>query len=177
MYQAEQHAAQHFVPMPPKNPAKQERVVETVRRGLSGEAAVDFVRQSGYAITETAIARAIQNMGGRGRIQQLIDEGKNNVEILHLAFPTSNAEDVGTGSGRRPEAWSGPAPEGNTLLRPEDHPLYETAKMTVHLPADVYEAVRLAARAENKTQNQLIVDLLTKALSQIPRPNLPETEE
>jgi hypothetical protein len=173
MYQTEQHATQQFVPMSSKNPAKHERVVETVRLGLSGEAAVEFVRQSGYAITEAAITRAIQHMGGRGRIQQLIDEGKNNFEVLHIAFPTER-ENAPPAAGRKLEAFSAPSQQGNTLVRPEDHPLYETAKMTVHLPADVYEAVRLAARAEGKTQNQLIVDLLTKALSQIPRINPPE---
>ena len=42
---------------------KHERIVEAVRLGLDGEAAVDFVRQSGFALTTTGIARHLRKMG------------------------------------------------------------------------------------------------------------------
>jgi hypothetical protein len=50
----------------------------------------------------------------------------------------------------------------------EDLPLYETTKLTIKIPRDLYEAIRIAAKAENKPQNQLIVDILTAALSRMP---------
>lgn len=162
--------------MTTKNVAKQERVIESIRRGLTGEAAVKFVRQSGFAITDTAMTRAVHSMGGRERIQALINEGKSNVEVLQIAFPAADANELKELSARKAEHRSPAAVEGNILLHPEDHPLYETAKMTIHLPADVYEAIRLAARAEGRTQNQLIVDLLTWGLSQIPRSLFPGSE-
>jgi hypothetical protein len=158
-----------------KSLAKQERVVESIRLGLEGEAAVQFVHESGYAITEAGLTRYVNSMGGIGRIKALIDEGKSNIEILEVCFPAAPAAELKSAApGSRPST-----PPRVALVRPEDTPLYETAKMTVHLPADVYEAVRLAARAEGKTQNQLIVDLLTSALSQLPRgvPGEPSEEE
>lgn len=158
--------------MTSKTLAKQERVVESVRLGLHGEAAVEFVHANGYAITEAGLSRYVRTMGGLERIQELIEEGKSNIEILEALVPERSVgelkKNVVRGASRSPNVVE--------ALRPEDTPLYETAKMTVHLPADLYEAIRLAARAEGKTQNQLIVDLLTTALSQIPRlaPEEPE---
>jgi plasmid stability protein len=45
------------------------------------------------------------------------------------------------------------------------------------MPEDLYEAIRLAAKAERKSQNDLIVDILTAALSQVPDLPAPETDE
>jgi hypothetical protein len=152
--------------MPTKSLAKQERVVESIRRGLSGGAAVAFIHESGYAITDAGIARYLQSMGGVGRVKALIDEGKSNIEILEICFPAAPTAELK--SAPPPRRKAGPPGSVTPLVRPNDVPLYETAKMTLHLPADLYEAIRLAARGEGKTQNQLIVDLLTSALSRLP---------
>ncbi|MCC6488948.1 MAG: ribbon-helix-helix protein, CopG family [Candidatus Hydrogenedentes bacterium] len=49
--------------------------------------------------------------------------------------------------------------------------------MSIKVPADLYEAIRLAAKAEGKSQNELIVDVLTSALSRIPGPPREEHED
>ena len=66
---------------------KQERVIEAVRRGLEGESAVAFVRQSGFLVTPLGLVRHLRALGGRARILERIHEGKSNVEILELQFP------------------------------------------------------------------------------------------
>lgn len=157
--------------------AKQERVIEAVRQGLEGERAVEFIHHGGYAMTVTGIARHLRSMGGRGRIQELIDGGKTNLEILQTCFPEENLGDIHPLVLRQGELFVDVASQKDEdLLDSADAPLYETAKVSVRLPADLYEAIRLAARAERKSQNQLIVELLTKALSCLPG-NLPWEQE
>lgn len=148
---------------------KQERVVEAVRRGLEGDAAVDFVRQSGFAMTSAGIAKHLRSMGGRGAVQTLITQGKTNLEILETCFPDDDLDDLPQEPPSQPELFvtEGPLPEPDPL-RPKDRPLYETRKMVVKVPADLYDAIRLASRAEGMSQNQLIVDILTTALSREP---------
>ena len=149
--------------------AKQERIIEAVRHGLEGMAAIEFIQQSGYAMTAIGIAKHLRSMGGRGRIQQLIAEGKSNFEILQDCFP---ADDL---SYMRPEPPTQPdlfAPQNTTVLhrtsgRVPDN-VYEMRKMAIKVPADLYEAIRLASKAEGKSQNDLIVDVLTSALSRVP---------
>ena len=67
--------------------AKQERIIEAVRHGLEGDAAVDFVHQSGFAMTRAGVARHLGSMGGIVKVQEAIAEGKSNLDILHDAFP------------------------------------------------------------------------------------------
>lgn len=145
---------------------KQERVIEAVRHGLEGDGAVDFVRRSGYAMSMAGIARHLRSMGGRGKVQELILEGKSNLEILEMCFPHEELE----------ELYAEPPSQGD-LFTPDDAPtvapsfhlaLYDTRKMVLKVPEDLYEAIRIAAKAEDTTINQLIVDILTSALSRMP---------
>lgn len=148
--------------------AKQERIIEAVRRGLEGDAAIEFVCQSGYAMNTASIARHLRSLGGRGHIEQLISEGKSNIEILQLCFPEEDIVRLPAAPPTQFELFEEEARPMTPLGEPEDSPLYETVKLTVHLPADLYEALRMAARAENRTRNEIIVDILTSALSQMP---------
>lgn len=148
---------------------KQERIVEAVRHGLEGDGAVEFVQNSGFAANSKSIALHLRKMGGRGRVLALINEGKSNHEILTLCFPEDDYSDLprtapsqGELFGESPMARDGAV----TPLQPSN--LYETRKMSIKVPADVYEALRLAARAEGKSQNELIVDILESALSRLP---------
>lgn len=147
---------------------KQERIIESVRQGLEGDSAVAFVRENGYAMTSAGIARHLHRMGGRGKIQELVDEGHTNLEVLQLCFPEEDLQDLHekppTQEDLFPTEVSAPSRRG---LR-KDLPLYETTKMAIKVPADLYEALRLAAKAERKTQNQLVVEILTSALSRMP---------
>jgi hypothetical protein len=147
---------------------KQERIIESVRQGLEGDRAVAFVRENGYAMTSAGIARHLHQMGGRGRVQELIDEGHTNLEVLQYCFPEEDLQNLHekppTQEDLFPTESSTPSRRG---LR-KDLPLYETTKMALKVPADLYEAIRLAAKAERKTQNQLVVEILTTALSRMP---------
>lgn len=151
--------------------AKQERIIEAVRHGLEGDSAVEFIHQGGYAMTQAGIARHLRLMGGRGRIQELVAEGLTNIDILARCFPEEDLSDLDV-----PPPSQGELFEEEAVATPHPSrvsggiPLYETAKLTVRVPADLYEAIRLAAKVEGKTQNQLIVDILTSTLSKMPGP-------
>lgn len=149
--------------------AKQERVIEAVRRGLEGTTAVEFIHQSGYALTAAGIARHLRKMGGRGRIQELINDGKTNLEILKICFPKEDPVNLEFLAARQEELFVDlSSHQAESQLDFPDVPVYDTARVSLRLPADLYEAIRLAARAEGKSQNQLIIELLTKALSSLP---------
>lgn len=146
---------------------KQELVIEAVRRGLDEGEAVNFVRQSGFAFTAAGLARHLRSMGGRGRVLELINAGKTNEDILEVCFGPAEEE-----SEREPD----PTPK----LEPHQSPLsnivdlrataqFETRKVSIRLPGDLYEAIRLAAKGEGMSQNELIVDMLTNALSRVPQ--------
>lgn len=151
--------------------AKQERVVEAVRLGYEGDTALEFIRQSGFALSQTGLVRHLRAMGGRGHIQTLIEAGKTNLEILHACFPDDDSMTIDLAPPNQGELFAEevilPAPLPFTPL---DTPLYPTTKLTLRIPADLYEAIRIAARIENVPQNQLIVDILTQALSRMPGP-------
>ncbi|MCC6696152.1 MAG: hypothetical protein IT365_11035, partial [Candidatus Hydrogenedentes bacterium] len=70
--------------------AKQERIIEAVRHGLEGVGAVEFIQKNGFAMTTAGIAKNLRAMGGRGRVQELINEGKTNIEIMQLCFPEAD---------------------------------------------------------------------------------------
>lgn len=165
-----QHGAQHVVPKSSKSLEKQERVLEAIRLGLTQEAAVDFVHTSGYAITAKGVERYVQALGGLERVHALIAEGKSNLEILATCVPAASTAELKAHMSTLPEHLSSVPSPIEPLVRPDDAPLYDTVKMTLHLPADVSEAIKLAAHAEKKTQQQMIVKLLTSALSRLPRP-------
>jgi len=147
---------------------KQERVVEAVRRGLEGPAAVEFIHHAGYAITQPGIARHLRSMGGRGKVQEMIGEGKSNREILEASFPDEDIDLPGP-APRQPELFATEAGQPAPPEPSEAHAaVYDTVKMTVRMPADLHEAIKIAAKVEGKAQNDLIVDILTHHLSQIP---------
>ncbi len=153
--------------------------MEAVRRGLEGDAAVEFVRESGFAMTSAGIARHLRSMGGRGKVQELIDKGMTNIEILETSFPEEDLGHLHEQPPSQPELFE---TEPNTApVPPPDLAtagMFDTRKIALRLPSDLYEAVRLAAKAEDTSQNQLIVDILTSALSQMPRmPHEGEDEE
>ena len=148
---------------------KQERIIEAVRRGLEGDAAVEFIHQSGYAITSAGIARHLRTMDGRGRIQELVDQGLSNIEILQKCFPDDDLSDFRPPPPSQGElfgAEAGPRTPAASVL--QDIPLYDTTKLTIRVPTELYASIRLAAKAEKKSQNQLIVEILTAALSRMP---------
>ncbi len=158
--------------------AKQERIVEAVRHGLEGMAAVEFVQKSGYAMTTAGIAKHLRSMGGRGSVQQRIADGLSNFEILQQCFPGDDLSHLRPDPPEQADLFSqkSPAPFPRGLVaRPEN--VYEMRKMAIKVPADLYEAIRLASKAENKSQNDLIVDVLTHALSRVPAINVDEQEE
>ena len=150
--------------------AKRERIVEAVRHGLEGDTAVGFVHQSGYAMTAAGIARHLRAMGGRGTIHDLIDQGLTNVEIIQTCFPDADLSELKAAPPTQGELFGVEVVASAALPPPAstDAPLYETTKVSLRVPADLYEAIRLAAKVEKKTQTQLIVEILTSALSQMP---------
>jgi hypothetical protein len=156
---------------------KQERIVEAVRHGLEGEAAVEFVRENGFAMTTAGIARHLRVMGGRGQISDLIAQGRSNVEILEECFPEEDLDSL----RREPPTQGELFVEEDLSHRPvplfPGHPeIFDTVKVSVKLPSDLYEAIRLAARAEGKSKTQLITEILTSAHSRTPL-ELPEDSE
>jgi hypothetical protein len=165
------------MPMTKQTRAKQERVVEGVRRGLDGDGAVEFIRQSGFAMSSAGIARHLRQMGGRGRIEELIEQGKSNAEILVLCFPGENQEGLPDAPPSQTELFS------RDTIVPIPHvdiasmSMFETRKLAIKVPTELYEAIRLAAKGEKKSQNQLIVDILRSALARMPGHIQQELEE
>lgn len=151
--------------------AKQERLIEAVRRGLEGDAVIEFIHTAGYAIQSQAIVRFLRNMGGRGRVQDLIKQGLSNLEVLKACFPNEDLSDVKAGPPEQVELFEESSEEDGTIpFSPALPELYDTTKMTLRLPSDLYEALRLAAKAEGKTKTQLMIEILTAALSRLPSP-------
>lgn len=148
---------------------KQERVIEAVRRGLEGAPAVEFMHNEGFATTQAGIARQLRALGGRGAISALIEQGLDNIAIMRHCFPDFDVDDVAFPSEPAEQAdmfpdltpsYHGEGDEGTAL--------FDTVKMTLRMPADLHEAIKLAARAESKKQNDLIVEILTAYLSRRP---------
>ena len=149
--------------------SKHERIVEAVRRGLEGDAAVAFVQENGFPITVRGIARILHAMGGRKRVEELIANNLSNYDILRA---TLSAVELPPAPLTPPEQQLLFTPQDD-LAPPEeefvDSPLYEMRKLSIKVPSDLFEAIRLAAKAEKKSVNALIVEILTVALSQMPR--------
>ncbi len=150
---------------------KLERIVEAVRRGMTGEDAVVFVRRSGFAVTAVGIARHLKKLGGRGHIMELIESGKSNIDILEICLRDNDFSDLTPETPEQVDLFDMESYDASATAYPgRETPIYATAKLSIRLPSDVYEALRLAARGEGKSQNQLIVEILTGWLSQMPGP-------
>jgi hypothetical protein len=148
---------------------KQERVIEAIRQGLEGDAAVEFLCGSGFPMTSVSVVRNLRQMGGRQRILQLIEEGKSNTETLRVIFPEDLAEAIPSQPPEQCELFvESSRPMESASESFEDVPLYETAKLTLRIPSDLYEAIRIAARAEHKSQSQLIIEILSATLARMP---------
>ncbi len=147
---------------------KQERVIESVRHGLEGDAALEFIHASGYAMTEAALARHIHALGGKKRIQELIALGKTNVEVMASCFPAEDLHYLESAKSSQGELFIHEEPLVNPYVADVQHPLFESTKLTVSMPTDLYQAISLAAKAEGKRRNDLIVEILTSALSRMP---------
>ncbi len=147
---------------------KQERVIEAVRCNLEGDDAVDFIRQSGFAMTTAGIARHLRKLGGRGNIVALIEAGHSNLEILHTIYADVDAELEAAHKPSQQDLFSenpaAPKVPDNLLMHQD---LFQSTKITLKIPNDLHEALRVAAKVENTTQSQLIVDILTRALSRM----------
>jgi len=158
--------------------AKRELVVEAVRQGLEGDDAIEFIRQSGYAMTQAGVARHLRLLGGRGRVQELINDGKSTLEILQICLPDEDFSDIEQEPPDQGELFSEDVIQSTGSLEDRiNAPLYETTRMSIRLPADLYEAIRVAAKVERKSQNLLIVEILESALSQMPRPEMGEGDD
>jgi len=155
--------------------AKQERIIEAVRQDLEGDAAVEFVRQNGFAMSSAGIARHLHKMGGKGNIVELISQGKTNAEILELCFPDEDMSELHVVPPSQADLFA--AHEAQPPAAPSPDALFETRKMSIKVPADLYEAIRFASKAEHMSQNDLIVEILTSALSRLPRPESGHAEE
>ncbi len=148
---------------------KQERVVEAVRRGLEGEAAVAFVRQSGFLVTPLGLVRHLRTLGGRARILELVHEGKTNVEILEMQFPTERLTRLHVPPQEQADLFGSVDLSHEPVRLPDLQPGdFDTTRLTLRVPNDLYHALGIAARVEGVNRNQLIVDILTSALSRTP---------
>ena len=148
---------------------KQERVVEAVRQGLEGDAAVEFIHASGFAMTSRGIARHLKSMGGRAQVEAWLGEGLNNKEVLEAAFPGEDLHDVPVHEPEQPDlfqAENAPAPTS-----PYPASGFETTKITLKIPNELHHAITFAAKAEGKTRSDLIVEILSTALSNMPQPD------
>lgn len=155
--------------------AKQERIIEAVRMGLEGDAALDFVREGGFALTPNGMVRYLRQMGGRGEIAAQIKAGKSNLEILQELYPE---EEVHLSLLQRPsqgvlfEEPTTPSP--SPFLHAPPQP-FESTKMTVYFPNELYEALRLYAHAQGKSRNDVVIELIMASLSRLP--NWPDEQE
>jgi hypothetical protein len=158
--------------------AKQERVLEAVRHDFEGDAAIEFIRESGFAIDSAGIARILRRLGGRARVQEMMAEGQSNIEILEGCFPQEDFSALQSAMPpSQPDLFSTEASGGHLESFPglaEEE--FETTKMTLRVPSDLFEAIRLAARAEGKSRSDLIIEILTTALSHLPAPPLEDEE-
>ena len=150
--------------------AKRERVIEAVRHGLEGDAALEFIHNSGFAMSTPGIAKHLRSMGGRANVQALITEGLNNHDILEKCFPESDLTELPEVEPTQGDLFDpDEAPSAGAYLALHQDEQFETTKLSLRIPRELYTALRIASRVEGKPQNQLIVDILTSALGRMPR--------
>ncbi len=154
---------------------KQLQVIEAVRRNLEGTEAIDFIRQSGYAMTPSGIARHLRSMGGRATVEAKIAEGQANHEVLQAAFPDEDiASQVAPAEPSQTDLFGDTAP---TSIGQSPQAMFESVRMTIRVPEDVHEAIKIAAKVEGKRQNDLIVEILEQGLSRLPAPESPANQD
>jgi hypothetical protein len=108
-------------------------------------------------------------MGGRGRLAALIEEGRSNREIMALLFPDTDADMLPREVPSQGELFKEESMETHALdFAPTDE-MFDTTRITARIPSDVYEAFRIAARVEGKSQSQLLSEILSYHLSRLPR--------
>ena len=117
--------------------------------------------------------RNLRLMGGRGHVQELILRGLSNDDVLELCLPHDATQPAFRSLPHQADLFPDQPAHTNAMreddnVLPPDIPLYEMTKMTLRLPADLYEAIGMAARAESKTRNDLVVEILTSVLSRMP---------
>ncbi len=154
---------------------KQERVVEAIRQGLEGMAAVEFIQKSGFAMTPAGIARNLRRMGGRAHVQELLAEGLTNTEVLERCLPKEDFTPLHLDPPSQQDLFGEPPVATSFSAVAHDTSLYDTTRVTLVVPSDLYEALRLACRAEGKSLNRLVVEILTTAMSRMPL-ELPEED-
>ena len=156
--------------MPSQTRAKQERIIQAMRQHLQGDDAVEFVRQNGYAMSTVGVARHLRLMGGRHRVEELIAAGGSNADILAECFPDGDPSALPSPPPTQCELFEEAIPEhGREPSQATDAPLYETTKLTLRIPTDLYTALQIASKAEGKARGALIIEILTSALSQMPQ--------
>lgn len=152
--------------------AKQERIIEALRRNLEGDGAVAFIRESGYAMTKRGLARHLGILGGRESVLQWIELGYSNEQILQKCRPDDaelQARDVPPSQPALFTESEEEAPPSNTIpLERKRRNDFEHTKLTLNLPNELYIALKLAACGENKTRTELVVEILSHALSRMP---------
>lgn len=150
--------------------AKQERIIEAVRRGLEGDAAVVFLHESGYAMTPAGVARHLRQLGGRGAVAEAIGAGKTNREILMERFPDTPEEALAElPPPSQGELFAGELAGPRIAEFGAGRSGFESTRISLRIPADVHEALRIAAKVEQKTQAELITEILSRYLGQHPR--------
>jgi hypothetical protein len=108
-------------------------------------------------------------MGGRGKLQALVDEGFSNADILLRCFPDADLSALPQDPPSQGELFGFDRTAVRLVdLDTPDSPVYDTTKISLRLPNELCEAIRLAAKAEGMTQSQLITEILTTALSRSP---------
>lgn len=152
--------------------AKQERVIEALRRELEGEAAVVFIRESGFAMTKRGLARHLGMLGGRETVLQWLQLGYSNEQVLQKCRPEDAALQARHIPPTQPALFEAAAetPTSNTII-PLDRQQkgdFEHTKLTLNLPNELYIALKLAAYGENKTRTELVIEILSHALSRMP---------
>jgi hypothetical protein len=148
---------------------KQERCIEAIRQRLVGDAAVAFVHDCGFAMTESAFQRHVHALGGRDKIVSLFGENKTNIDILSLHFPKEDFSLLASERLHQGDLFVADAKAAGTVpFAKSNAEEFETTKLTLNLPSDLHQALRMASKAEGKNKTQLIVEILTAAMSQLP---------
>jgi len=156
--------------------AKLECLLQALREGCRGSHAAAYVRRSGFALTAPGVEQRLRQLGGEAAVYARIAAGWSNAEIVEEAFPGENLEWMKGLPPKQGELFEAlPSAANTAALWPAAKAApFESTRITLRVPSDLYEAICIAARVEQTSRTQLIVDLLTSALSRIPE--LPREE-
>ena len=149
---------------------KQERCIEAVRQRLENEDALAFIHECGFAMTESEMLRHRQSFGGREVILLRIGENKSNVKILSSHFQKEDFSDRNIEVSHQDDLFAkNPTATGTIPFAKDSTEEFETTKITLGIPSDLYQALRMASKAEGKNKTQLIVEILAVAMSRLPK--------